>query len=63
MPQTYAWCTFAEWGRKYGPLTYLNIAGQPILVINSHETATDLLEKTTYSGRPRFVMSSELCGV
>ncbi|KAG8881299.1 hypothetical protein FRB97_009713 [Tulasnella sp. 331] len=59
MPSSYLWLTFAEWGRKYGPLTYLNVLGQPILIINTHEAAVDLLEKRSavYSDRPPFTMA------
>ncbi|KAG8986321.1 hypothetical protein FRB94_010225 [Tulasnella sp. JGI-2019a] len=59
MPSDYAWLTFAEWGRKYGPVTYLNVAGQPVLIINAQEAAVDLLDKRSaiYSDRPRFVMA------
>ncbi|KAG9022988.1 hypothetical protein FRB95_013875 [Tulasnella sp. JGI-2019a] len=64
MPFAYHWLTFSEWGRKYGPLTYLNIAGQSILVVNTQEVAIDLLEKraSIYSDRPRIVMA-ELSGM
>ncbi|KAG8885350.1 hypothetical protein FRB97_001425 [Tulasnella sp. 331] len=64
MPSKYAWETYADWGRKYGPLTYLNAAGQPILVINCQETATDLLNNRSaiYSDRPHLVMATELSG-
>ena len=63
MPLEYPWFTYATWGKKYGPLTYVNIAGLPILVVNSHRIAVDLLEKRgqIYSGRPRSVMT-ELSG-
>ncbi|KAG8877873.1 hypothetical protein FRB97_002944 [Tulasnella sp. 331] len=62
MPLSHAWLTFAEWGRKYGPLNYISILGRPILIINTQEVALDLLEKRAaiYSDRPRFVMLSEL---
>ncbi|KAG8877882.1 hypothetical protein FRB97_002953 [Tulasnella sp. 331] len=58
MPSSYHWLTFAKWAQKYGPLTYLNIAGQPILIINTQEAAIDLLEKraSIYSDRPPLVM-------
>lgn len=64
MPSKYAWETYAEWGRKYGPLTYLNAAGQPILVINGQEAATELLDNRSaiYSDRPHLVMATELSG-
>ncbi|KAG8984766.1 hypothetical protein FRB95_007778 [Tulasnella sp. JGI-2019a] len=64
MSSSYQWLTFADWGRKYGPLTYLNIVGQPFLVINTQKAAVDLLEKkaSIYSDRPRLMMV-ELTGV
>ncbi|KAG9027414.1 hypothetical protein FRB95_007782 [Tulasnella sp. JGI-2019a] len=58
MPTSYQWLTFADWGRKYGPLTYLNIVGKPFLVINTQKAAVDLLEKkaSIYSDRPCMMM-------
>jgi len=58
MPLDYPWVTYAVWGRRYGPITYLNVARTPILILNSHRVAIDLLEKRgqTYAGRPRSVM-------
>jgi len=63
MPHDYHWVTYSEWGKKYGPLTYLNVVGSPILIINSQRVALDLLEKRgqSYAGRPRSVMM-ELVG-
>ena len=63
MPSDYHWFTFSKWGKKYGPITYLNVAGSPILIVNSHRVGLDLLEKRgqMYSGRPRSVMG-ELSG-
>ena len=63
MPRDYAWLKYAEWGKIYGELTYVNIAGLPILIVNSHRAAIDLLEKRgqIYSGRPQSVMN-ELSG-
>jgi len=63
MPLEYTWLTYTTWGKKYGPLTYLSVAGVPILIVNSHRIALDLLEKRgqIYSGRPRGVMA-ELIG-
>ncbi|KAG8859727.1 hypothetical protein FRB96_004301 [Tulasnella sp. 330] len=59
MPTSHHWLTFADWARKYGPLTYLNVVGQPILIINTQEAAIDLLDKRAliYSNRPSFLMA------
>jgi hypothetical protein len=45
-----------------GDLIYLSVMGQPVIVINSHKVAMDLLDKRSviYSGRPTFTMASEL---
>ena len=63
MPPDYPWVAFSALGKKYGPLTYLNVVGSPILIVNSHRVALDLLEKRgqMYQGRPRSVMG-ELSG-
>jgi len=40
-----------------GPLVYLSVAGQKMLVLNSHKVAADLLDRrgTIYSDRPNFI--------
>ncbi|KAL6297906.1 cytochrome P450 [Sparassis latifolia] len=45
---------FQNWAAQYGDIFHLNILGQPLIVLNSVEVATDLLEKrgTNYSDRP-----------
>lgn len=64
MPLSHHWNTFTTWGKKYGPVTFVNIVGKPIIVLNNHEAAVELLDKraSIYSDRPRFVMAGELCG-
>ncbi|KAG8932907.1 hypothetical protein FRC00_013904 [Tulasnella sp. 408] len=56
------WDKFAE---KYGALTFLTVAGQPFLVLNSLEAAKELMDTrgSTYVNRPRFVMAAELVGL
>lgn len=51
--------------QRYGPLTFLTVPGQHVLVITSVEAAKDLLEKrgSIYVDRPRFVMVGELLGL
>ncbi|TFK67282.1 cytochrome P450 [Pluteus cervinus] len=53
---------FTEWKKQFGPLFSLNLAGQLVIVINSLEVATDLLEQRSsiYSDRPRFIVAGEL---
>ncbi|ETW77818.1 cytochrome P450 monooxygenase 60 [Heterobasidion irregulare TC 32-1] len=62
LPRNQQWLMFTEWKKSYGALVYLNMAGQPMVVINSHKVATDLLDHraANYSDRPRFVVGSEI---
>lgn len=45
-----------------GPVTYLNLCGQDIIVINSRPAALEILERRSamYSDRPRFIVSEYL---
>ena len=46
-----------------GPIVYLNFLGKRVFVLNSQQTAYDILEKNmnVYSGRPQnMVMASDL---
>ncbi|KZV76252.1 cytochrome P450 [Peniophora sp. CONT] len=47
---------------KHGDMVYLNVAGQPVIVLNSQKVATDILDRraATNSGRPRLIVASEL---
>jgi len=51
-----------RWSKKYGPIMYLDMAGQPLIVLSSHHVAQDLLtlRGSRYSDRPRMVMCGEL---
>lgn len=64
MPQSKFAMTWSKFGEQFGPLTWLTIPGQTILVINSLEAAKELLDKRAliYIDRPRFTMASELVG-
>ncbi|KAJ3848269.1 cytochrome P450 [Lentinula lateritia] len=57
-----AWITFAEWKALYGPLVYISVAGQSIVIMNTHQVAADLLDRRgpIYSDRPRFIVASEI---
>lgn len=56
--------TWTKLAKQYGPLTFLTVPGQHVLVISSLEAAKELLEKrgSIYMDRPRFVMVGELVG-
>lgn len=49
-------------GRPTGDVVYIQLFGQPMVVLHTLEAARDLLEKRSaiYSDRPRFVLFSEL---
>lgn len=51
--------TYARWAREYqSDIIYVNVLGQPIVVLNSVQAAVDLLDKrgSNYCDRPRFVL-------
>jgi cytochrome P450 len=46
---------FHELGKKHGPIATVSVFGQPLIIVNSHAVALDLLNKRSpnYSDRPR----------
>ncbi|PBK94480.1 cytochrome P450 [Armillaria gallica] len=56
------WLTFTELGRKYGDIMYFNLAGQPLVVLNSLKVAADLLDRRAgkFSDRPRNIVASDI---
>ncbi|KAJ3785301.1 cytochrome P450 [Lentinula aff. detonsa] len=56
------WLTFDKWKYQYGPIVYLNMAGQNIVVLNTKAAATELLERRSaiYSDRPRSIVAEYL---
>ncbi|KLO05956.1 cytochrome P450 [Schizopora paradoxa] len=57
-PATRQWEKALDWGKTYGDMIYLEIAGKPMPIVNSHRVAVDLLTKRSanYSSRPQFVI-------
>ncbi|KAG1792192.1 cytochrome P450 [Suillus plorans] len=64
MPYIRPWLTFTEWGKKYGEISHINVLGQHIIVLNSVETAMDMLDNkgAIYSDRPILTVGGELIG-
>ncbi|KAJ6611718.1 cytochrome P450 [Mycena sp. CBHHK59/15] len=64
MPSRNEGKVFSSWAKSYGEITYLNIFGQPIVILSALGPATDLLEKRSsiYSDRPHLVMAGDLVG-
>ncbi|KAJ3715687.1 cytochrome P450 [Lentinula raphanica] len=50
--------TFTKWLEEYGDMVYLRVFQQPMLVLNSLESARDLLHNRSsiYSDRPNFIL-------
>ncbi|KLO04286.1 cytochrome P450 [Schizopora paradoxa] len=65
MASTRLWEKAANWSTHYGDLIYVENVGIPILIINSFETASELLVKRSsiYSSRPYITMFNELQGL
>jgi cytochrome P450 len=61
-PKDRFWETFTRWQKEYGDLVYVNLAGKPLIVINSMETALELMDKrmNIYSLRPYKAMVNDV---
>ncbi|KAF9048190.1 cytochrome P450 [Hymenopellis radicata] len=65
MPTSYEHETYQKWGKEHGSdILHLGIAGTSIIILNSFDSALDLLDRRSaiYSGRARFPMVTELMG-
>ncbi|PVF96183.1 cytochrome P450 [Serendipita vermifera] len=53
---------FTNWKEEYGDIVYVNMPGQPIIILNSLEAVTALAERrmNIYSARPYSFMSNKL---
>jgi hypothetical protein len=62
MPTSKPYKVFAQWGKKYGPIYSLMVGSNPLILIQSHKIAKDLLDKrgANYSSRPDLYILSEL---
>lgn len=58
MPKEKEWITYTLWKRKYGPIVDLRVLGQNIVILNTSELASELLNNRSgiYSDRPRIPM-------
>ncbi|KAF9070402.1 cytochrome P450 [Rhodocollybia butyracea] len=56
------WLVFDKLKDEYGPVVYLNMMGQDIVVLNTKASATELLERRSsiYSDRPRGIVAEYL---
>ncbi|TEB33482.1 cytochrome P450 [Coprinellus micaceus] len=67
VPKEEPWAGYKDLSKKYGKpracdMLYLNVLGQPMLILSSAKRSRDLFElrSTNYSGRPRLPMIDEL---
>ncbi|KAI5863340.1 cytochrome P450 [Durotheca rogersii] len=60
--QSHPWLEFHRWSKTYGPVMYLDMLGQPIVVLSTYAAAQDLLSKrgARYSDRPRSIFFNDL---
>ncbi|KAG8991006.1 hypothetical protein FRB90_001498 [Tulasnella sp. 427] len=65
MPQTNFALTYTQWGEKYGPITWITVSGQSLLIINGYDAMSEILDKRggKYADRARSVMLKELVGL
>nr|BED42963.1 cytochrome P450 monooxygenase [Trametes versicolor] len=65
VPKEFEWLAYEKWGREHhSDIIHLNLAGTPVIVVNSAQAAHDLFEKRSslYSDRTRMPMLNELVG-
>ncbi|CAA7261126.1 unnamed protein product [Cyclocybe aegerita] len=65
LPDKFEWETYHKWCKELNTdILYLNLAGTNVVVLDTYEAASDLLEKRSsiYSGRPQQIMAGELIG-
>ena len=62
LPASYYWLMYAEWHKIYGDIVHIEAFGRRLIILNSREACTDLLEKRSsiYSDKPYSIMLSEL---
>ncbi|KAJ4479616.1 cytochrome P450 [Lentinula edodes] len=62
IPTSQPWLVFDQWTKQYGPIFYLNIAGQDTIVLGTHKAAADLLDRRAniYSDRPDYIVLNML---
>ncbi|KAF9559028.1 cytochrome P450 [Agrocybe pediades] len=65
MPSSCEWVTYSKWCKEYNSdIIYLKVFGMSMIVLNTYETSSELLESRSsiYSGRLQSTMVNELMG-
>ncbi|KAF9460908.1 cytochrome P450 [Collybia nuda] len=59
------WKTFARWAEEHGETVYIDVLGNSVLILNSHESILAALEKqgTNFAHRPTLTIVGELMGL
>ncbi|KAL4923115.1 cytochrome P450 [Aspergillus undulatus] len=62
LPKSLQWLHLYHMSKTHGPIMHLSMAGQPLIILSTHQAAHDLLNRRSgaYSHRPRMVMAGEL---
>ncbi|KAG2067299.1 cytochrome P450 [Suillus decipiens] len=62
LPKKEPWVVYAAWAEIYGPIFSFRMPNRQFIVLNSLQSATELLDSraTTYSDRPKIWMYTEL---
>ncbi|CBF78459.1 hypothetical protein AN7399.2 [Aspergillus nidulans FGSC A4] len=62
LPKSLQWLHLYHLSKEYGPIMHFSMAGQPLIILSTHQVAHDLLNRRSgrYSDRPRMVMAGEL---
>ncbi|KAI0049923.1 cytochrome P450 [Auriscalpium vulgare] len=57
------WLFSPDCREKYGDIIFLNVLGQPTVILNSQEVAADLLDRRAniYSDRPHLILGNDIC--
>ncbi|KAL4267769.1 cytochrome P450 family protein [Pleurotus pulmonarius] len=64
LPSDQVWIKYAELGRQYGGIVYLEVMGSPIIILNDAKHAFNMLatKSRNYSDRPKFIMTGHFVG-
>ncbi|KAI5889620.1 cytochrome P450 [Schizophyllum commune H4-8] len=65
-PSSYEWEQYSKWAKEYNTdILHLDVCGQSIVILDTHEACTALLERKSkyYSSRPGLTMAIDLVGL
>ncbi|KAA1477985.1 cytochrome P450 [Dentipellis sp. KUC8613] len=64
MPANQEWKEFARWGDKYGSILHVSLFGQHLIILDTLEVSSALLDKRSniYSDRPSLYVAGEVMG-